>query len=377
MSVLDALGFFWPANQPGERLPGRLVLDAKRRPVLELCGSFKALAEDAVSVGFSEMFGSDNPPIRILGETTQGPVSLDHCLVGRSSWSLGASDSSTAEYHAHQVFQGAHFDDHTPFNFDAITFRLRYLAEWIARSGLSMEQHPDATAGDHIRITVPPPARYATSTDLGELAVACRYTPRGNGIVGLRIDRDCSVELRSPEGRPLAQILETAAAVQDLVTMGVAAPSRVSGIWLSHPSTQSRIRLWARWRGDDADAAESRAIHPAKMLFTYDVIGGLEGVARWLPVWKKFSLCVGTLTGRWYTPQTGYSDFFSTVAAAETFERIRRNDQTVNLKKALCELVSAVGKPFRDLVADVNRWASHIAQTRDNYVVHPGLRGEP
>ena len=93
-------------------------------------------------------------------------------------------------------------------------------------------------------------------------------------------------------------------------------------------------------------------------------------------MWKKFSLCAGTLTSRWYTPQTAYSDFFSTVTAAETFERIRRN-QKVRLNDALRELISAVGEPFRDLVADVDRWASRIARTRDNYVVHPGLRGNP
>ena len=386
MSDLDVLGSFWPAGQPDKRLPGRLALDVKNGPVLELCGSFHdpgrlleeaRAADGSVSVGLSEMFASDSPPIRILGDTTQGPVSLDHCVVGRSSWSLGSSGSSTAEYVALQVYQGAHFDDDTPLLFDAITFRLGHLAEWIARSGLHIEPQPDPKAADHIRITVPPPARYAASTDLGELALGCRYTPRGNGIVGIGIDRDCSVELRSPEGRPLAQILEVAAAVQDLVTMGVAAPSRVSGIWLSHSSTQRPIRLWAKWRGDDVDAGESRAIHPAKMLFTYDVIGGLEGIARWLTVWKKFSLCAGTLTSRWYTPQTEYSDFFSTVTAAETFERIRRNDQIVKLNDALRELISAVGEPFRDLVADVDRWANRIARTRDNYVVHPGRHGNP
>ena len=386
MSDLDVLGSFWPAGQADNRLPGRLALDVKKGPVLELCGSFHdpgrvveqaRAADGSVSVGLSEMFGSGSPPIRILGDTTEGPVSLDHCLVGRSTWSPGTSGSSTAEYHALQVFQGAHFDDQTPLQFDAITFRLGHLAEWIARSGLRIDPQPDPRADDHMRITVPPPARFAASTDLGELALACRYTPRGNGIVGIGIDRDCAVELRSPEGRPLAQILEVAAAVQDLVTMGVAAPSRVSGIWLSHSSTQRPIRLWAQWRGDDVDAGESRAIHPAKMLFTYDVIGGLEGVARWLTVWRKFSLCAGTLTSRWYTQQTGYSDFFSTVTAAETFERIRRNDQIVKLNDGLRELISAVGAPFRDLVTDVDRWASRIARTRDNYVVHPGLRGNP
>ena len=386
MSDLDVLGSFWPAGQPDNRLPGRLALDVKKGPVLELCGWFHdpgrvveqaRAADGSVSVGLSEMFGSDSPPIRILGDTTQGPVSLDHCVVGRSSLSLGSSGSSTAEYHPLQVFQGAHFDGHTPLQFDAITFRLSHLAEWIARSGLRLDAEPAPEAVDHIRITVPPPARYVASTDLGELALACRYTRRGNGIVGIGIDRDCSVELRTPEGRPLGQMLEVAAAVQDLVTMGVAAPSRISGIWLSHSSTPRPIRIWAQWRGDDVEAGESRAIHPAKMLFTYDVIGGLEGVASWLTVWKKFSLCAGTLTSRWYTPQTGYSDFFSTVTAAETFERISRNDQTIKLDGGLRALISAVGKPFRDLVADVDRWASRIARTRDNYVVHPGLCGNP
>ena len=387
MTDPDLLGSFWPAGQPDNRLPGRLALDARNGPVLALCGSFhdpgreveQALGRQkgTVSIGFPGRLGSGCPPIRILGDTTQGPVSLDRCLVGRSSWSFGSSGSSTAEYHALQVFQGAHFDDYAPLQFDAITFRLSHLVPWIAWSGLRVDSEPDPKAVDRIRITVPPPERHVASTDIGELVLACRYMPRGNGIVGVGFDRDCSLELRCPEGRPLDQILEVAAAVQDLVTIGVGAPSRVSGIWLSHSSTPRRIRLWAKWRGDDVDASESRVIHPAEMLFSYDVVGGLEGVGRWLTVWKKFSLCAGTLTGRWYTPQTDYCDFFSTVTAAETFERIRRDKPNFKLTDGLRELIDAVGKPFRDLIADVDRWVSRVAQTRDNYVVHPGLRGNP
>lgn len=385
MTGLDVLGSFWPAGQPGKRLPGRLTLDVKKGPVLELCGSFydfervaeqASAADGSVSVGLSEMLGSGSPPIRILGDTTQGPVSLDHCVVGRSSWSFG-SGSSTAEYVALGAFQGAHFENHTPLEFDAITFRLGHLAEWIARSGVHIDPRPNPKAGELTRMTVSPPERNAVSTDLGELVLACRYIPRGDGIVGVRVDRDCSFKLRAPEGRSLDQILEVAAAVQDLVTIGVAAPSRILGIWLSHSSTERPIQLWANWRGSDGDTGKSRATHPAEMLFTYDLVGGLDGVGRWLKVWKEFSLCAGTLTSRWYTPQTGYSDFFSAVTAAETFERIRRRKQTLKLNDALCKLVSAVGKPFRDLIADVNRWVNLIVQTRSNHVVHPGLCGDP
>ena len=34
------------------------------------------------------------------------------------------------------MFQGSHLDDHTPFQFDGITFRLGHFAKWIARSGV-------------------------------------------------------------------------------------------------------------------------------------------------------------------------------------------------------------------------------------------------
>ena len=106
----------------------------------------RARQTGTVSVRLSEMLGSGSPPIRILGDTKQGPVSLDQCLVGRSSLSFGSSGSSTAEYHALQVFEGAHFDDHTPLQFDAITFRLGHLAQWIAKSGLRIDPTPDPNA---------------------------------------------------------------------------------------------------------------------------------------------------------------------------------------------------------------------------------------
>ena len=384
MTDLDLLGWFWPVGQPDNRLPGRLVLDVRKGPVLTLCGWFDDLGRvveqaragqtGTVSMGFSDVLGSDRVPIRILGDTTEGPVSLDHCVAGRASLSCG---SSTVEYHALQVYQGAHFDDDAPLRFDAITFGLGYLARWIGRSGLRIDRGPEPDAVGYLHIAVPPPARYVVSTGLGELELASRYIPHGNGIVGVRLDRDCSFEHRFLEGKPLDEVVEVAAAVQDLVTIGVAAPSRVSGIWLSHSSTQRPIRLWAQWRGNDVDTGVSRVIDPAQMLFTYDAIGGLKGVGEWLKVWKRFSLCAGTLTSRWYTPQTGYSDFFSTVTAAEAFERIRRGKQTVKLNDGLRELIRAVGKPVQDLVADVNTWVGRIAQTRDNYVVHPGLRGDP
>ena len=252
MTDLDLLGSFWPAGQPDNRLPGRLAFDRRKGPVLAICGSFhdpgrvveqaRARQTGTISIGLSEMLGSGSPPIRILGDTTQGPVSLDHCLAEGSSWSFGTSGSSTAEYRALQVYQGAHFDDNTPLQFDAITFRLGHLAQWIAKSGLRIEPKPD----DHIGVMVPPPERYVASTDLGELVLACRYIPRGNGIGGFGLDRDCSLELRLPEGKPLDQIVEVAAAVQDLEPISKSFKQYQQGCELHKAQEVVRIVLPAR-----------------------------------------------------------------------------------------------------------------------------------
>lgn len=89
-TTLHAMGSFWPAAQPEKRLPGRLTVDPSDGGRLEVVGSFhdrkeviakaRAEADGSVSVGLSELLGLNSPAIRIFGDTTEGPVTLDQCL---------------------------------------------------------------------------------------------------------------------------------------------------------------------------------------------------------------------------------------------------------------------------------------------------------
>ena len=67
--------------------------------------------------------------------------------------------------------------------------------------------------------------------------------------------------------------------------------------------------------------------------------------------------------------------YFNAVVAAETLIRIRKKEQDVNLKKGLQELAGEVDAVFAPLVGDLTAWAQEVVRTRDNFVVHPGLRG--
>ena len=112
------------------------------------------------------------------------------------------------------------------------------------------------------------------------------------------------------------------------------------------------------------------------MLFAFDDIGGLGGIRAWLNLAGKYSVVVALLVSHWYVPPLYQEQrYFNAVVAVETLIRIRRNKNSITLRKALGDLVQEVDSLFGPLVGDLKGWTQEVVRTRDNYVVHPGLRG--
>ena len=112
------------------------------------------------------------------------------------------------------------------------------------------------------------------------------------------------------------------------------------------------------------------------MVFTFDDIGGLAGVARWVEVADRFQIVIGTLMNSWYVPGLSVENRFSNaVIAAEALARIRVGQQDIKFDRELISLACRAGDSFKCLVGDVEAWSKEIVKTRSNYVVHPGLRG--
>ena len=63
--------------------------------------------------------------------------------------------------------------------------------------------------------------------------------------------------------------------------------------------------------------------------------------------------------------------------AAEAFERIRQEEQSLKFEQALKTLAGLAGPPFQSLVGKVDDWAKRVVRTRNDHVVHYGLRGDP
>ena len=372
MEELDVEGLFWLPTKPDDRVAGRLKFDGTEGTELHLIGS---LYEDA---GFNSV-----GPVRIHGVAGKKILTLDGCLqIQKTFESPGILREG---YYVPIVLSGAYFEDNEPLEFAAVYLELSHLGHWIWKSGIETDLVPndDGTGYKQINITYTPLDAMVVPTAFGELELSFPYSFRPDPVVATTIKQSYAFRLRFAEPWSLQDALQVCSTLQNLVTIGVHAPASIMKVSLGHAdlmittSGGKKIYEWidvyAQFHGNDT-RSEKRPILPMRMLFTFDDIEGLKGVAEWLGVSNRYQPVVGVLLSHWYIPRM-YVDnrFFNAVTAAEALERIRRNKQSFDFDDALRVLADKAGDAFEDLVGDVECWVKKVVRTRVNNVVHRGL----
>lgn len=398
MDSLDIDGHFWLEGDPTRKVAGRLTFNNVDGVVLNLIGSFhdpqeiltrahQASTGPEITVTSNEMFGSSENPLRILGETNRGPVTLEGCMRSRANFPLSRPVADAREsYQGELALLGVHVLGGDPIVFNAAKLRLGHLEHWVRRSAVGLVYDVDGSKVTGLnRITYTTPEESIVTTDFGELDLTFGGKLRGDHFVETTIEQDCSFGLKFAEPRSLEEVIAICSDLQNLVTIGLDTPSTITYLYLSpcdQSTTQSfgdrqSIELYAEFTGADIHQGKG-APRPTDIFFTFDDIGGLEGIARWLKTSNKFRLVVGSLLGHRYLPSI-YTDnrLLNMMIAAETLQRIRLQKQRIDFKKALIDSAAIAGDPFKAIVEDVAAWAKEVRGIRVNQLVHRGLHESP
>lgn len=367
---------FWLDGKPDEQVAGHLRFNAKSGATLDLIGSFYGL----------EHIAAPSKPVRILGVAAKQLLTLENCL--RINAQLDIPGIVQERYHVSVILAGANMNEEQLAGFDAVRCELSQLPQWVGRNGTNVDYcyHDDSRLLESITITYVPPGRSTVRTELGDLEVSFPYRFHP-GQYETTIAQSCSLGLRFAESSDLERAFAVCSALQNLVTIGLDAPSLVTRLSLSHADFARRrsdgdmvhdpIHAYARMEGVHA-STESRSVHPSKMLFTFDDIGGLDGVLQWLNTAEKYRPVIGLLLSHWYLPDVYPENrFLNTVIAAEALQRIRLGAQEAPLKQGLVKIAESTGEVSRVLVGDIEPWADEIVRVRVKHVVHRGLAGEP
>ena len=385
METLDAVGTFWIVGKPERKVAGRLTFNDVDGLELNLIGSLHDPLEvlsrhtgPVISVPLAEMYGMGSEPVRIVGETTGGYVTLDKCWRKSGHFPLIEGSSPAQEvYRSSSAFLGAHFGEDEPLVFTGVRTSIQNVEHWVGIPAASIEldyaEHSNEV--EQLRIISTPREKMVAKTDLGELELVFGHRLGGDHILESTIRQKQALGLRFLEPQPLGDILRACKSLQDLVTVGVNAPVSIDSVRLWHADLDSAISFYARLIGATGQEG-NKPPHPIDMLFTFNDIGGLQGVAKWIDVACKYQLVINILLSHKYRP-SGFVEhrFFDAITAVETFARLQSQEKHINRYKVK-RLSHWAGAAFKALVGDVDQWVDLVWNVRRDSVVHRGLREE-
>ena len=375
--TLDTIGTFWPVGRPKRRLPGRLTFSPEDGGRLQIAGSFhdpkeviaraQREADGSVHVGLAELAGLNAPRMRILGETTNGRVTLEECIEGQGTC------------HIALILCGAHISNNELLRFQAAEFGIREFVRWSGESGLddALFLHERIDQIERIQITCNPVPEKVISIPGGQLTVRLPYDIHGDHLQEVAIRQNWKIERRFADTGSIQDVYRTHHSLQALISLGTSMPVTVNG-------TRVQLRngdwldLHFRHTGSETITQNNQQYRPQDVLFSYEDLNGLSGIARWLEISTKFWPVIGTVMTRWYAPDLHLElQFFNMVIAAEAFDRIRqaRKERKRTLKKRLKAMTDLVGPAFHDVIKDADWWTTAVVVRRNEDVAHIGNPG--
>lgn len=407
MDSIDSDGLFWAPGTPECKVAGRLrFLPNEGVSELSLLG---ALRDES-------SFLSDRSPYpRILGLAGKKLVTLDDSF--QTSIDSHSTGVRQERIHVGRILTGAHFDEGEPLEFEAVTVATDHLAEWVGRSGISTDYERDQASGLLTRVSIHyerPEPESVPVTD-GTLTLGFTYQVGSHEFAEVKIAQGCYFRLARDGLTDLDDLLFYCEAIQHLLTIASGSSVLADVVNLWHPEVFRELSSGKRIPEPIGFLAQPVDNVPYKRrrtrqdpLLTFEQIGGLDGVAAWLVVAKRYWRVIGSLlSSRYMAKMYTQNRFFNAAFAAESFHRLRFPnyvrppeeyeviktglvravpiewqkwlDQQLcysnepRLLKRFQDMADYAGEAFAGLVGDVPKWC-RLAKNLRNSLAHDDKR---
>lgn len=389
--AFDLQGRWWLPEHEDNKVFGTFRWDPDTGGVLEAQGELRpivlkdnVLADGSVQKYRDRATRAEKQYPVIWGQVEQQAYTLlDAFRLSVREFDL---DDSIERVHVNRLLEGAWFDNLDELEADRVVIDLRHLTGWVNQSGLSTE-HPKNHDRDDDRFSIVIARNLPTlKVQHGDTSVRfCQsLSEQGDHIHELGIAQRWSLSLVLDEPRSLAPFMDTASDIQDLVSIAVGKTANFDNVCIQHPSLpklslagtplgnlRNDITYHAQWSNRSAPC------DPVKrhdMYFTFDDLGGMDGVARWLDVAERYRTELSRVMATRYSASMFLEDRIMNISAAlDSFDKVRRatGDERVNYVDRITECIDLAGEPFTDLIAqEAREWANAVKETRHDLAHH-------
>jgi hypothetical protein len=387
--TLDLRGRWWLPDHDDHQVFGTLTWNADDGGTLHLHDELRPVVwlDNVLADGSVQKYRADQGEFQRTYPLIFGRVGnraytlLDSFRISAREYDM---DDRTEKVHVNRFLEGAWFDDPDELRVDRVVIDMRHLTGWVNHSGLEVEwPRADGADEDVFAVvtarTLPP---FTTEHDGVSLRIFQGLGGTGDHVHELGVGQSWSLRLQQPEPEPLDTFLDAASDFQDLVSIAVGKTAQYEKVVLHHPDVpllsaggtpiknlRHDITYYIRWSN------RSAACEPVKdhdMYFTFDGLGGIDGVGRWLAVAADHRTELGRVMATRYREGMVLEDRIMNVSAAlDSFDKHRRDDDDAHYVDRIKHCIALAGQPFVDLIAqDPADWAKTVKETRHDLAHH-------
>ena len=363
MEQLLIEGHFWLPGQPDNRVAGRLAFDPVEGSDLSLIGAL----DETHNVS------------RIVGMASDGAYTLDDCFLKRSNISFIEKQI----FHVGRIYGGVEYEQNENPIFDEFRIGMETLIEWVQPPHIEEDIHIglDANGREHpYKITTEPFDTKTIAMPDGNLALQHIRGFDGDGLNRRRLTQALSLNLTLTKALPAADILDIASDLQDLVSIGTNRVAAYTFTHLYHEDLTTEgvngarypepARLLVPWLAQP-DRKKSD-LNTYNMAFTFDELGGMAGIAKWLRTAADYRSMLGRVMSTRYVRMFVEDRFMHRVVALEGLHHTWKGTKNTPMRTRLTQLGQLAGDPFSQLVPDVTAWCNKAKDERDNLAHHYG-----
>lgn len=340
MKEIDSLGVFWPAGSEGDAVSGRLEFDPEDGGRLTLVGR---------SPDEELWLAKTESTVPIEGLIDQGPVTITDFFPGGTTW--GSSKVAHGTVHINCMFLGHHFGSER-LEFQAAYVKTSGAAEWVGEPVLAdrvnTESDKISPPADWLNYTTPPDR--TCSFARGDVTVRYIWTSH-TGFDSVELKHWPIFAIRYPELAPLDLIQKDIDRLSDLITLCTNSVTTTERLSVSRPDIRTVMLSGDLGPVKEIDFlapqlsyAISKRRKPRRShhrLLTFEEVGGVQALAKWLDVSPVFGRALGSMMSVQRTNRIYAENRFLNVAfAAEAFHRDLHGGQYMSSRE------------FDDILAD-------------------------
>lgn len=219
--------------------------------------------------------------------------------------------------HVNWLITGAWFDEQVEV--DAAAVRLQHLTDWVDHTGLELEYFHKDPAMPYATATANALPEFRSS--IGEdctLALSQDLAATGDQRNDIVLAQNWDLKLTATTTRPMSFFTDRVSDMQDLITIATGKVANIESFSFTHndvplrtvggtPAGQMKeeLRYYTQWTSRDD---HTERVSPFAMLFTFDDLGGIDGVQRWMQFAAQYRSEVSRVMATRYNDQLFMED---------------------------------------------------------------------